>query len=97
MPRLSYGAKLMPNFTEELVGFALESFLTQIGFPFVRFSIEPFSRSEERWLGADARLHSNLRGFRPFYMQFKRPEGYLAHSQSKVVKDRRSVASVKVV
>lgn len=83
--------KLTANFTEDVVGFALESFLTQIGFPFLRFSIEPFSRSKERWLGADARLHSNLRGFRPFYMQFKRPEGYPDHSRSKVITDRKSL------
>jgi hypothetical protein len=72
-----------------VVGFALESFLTLLSFPRQRFSIEPFSRAKERWLGADARL-TKVRGFRPFYMQFKRPSAYPDYSASKIVKDRKS-------
>jgi hypothetical protein len=66
--------RLDADYTEDVVGFALESFLTLLSFPRHRFSIEPFSRAKERWLGADARLFSHrITGFRPFYMQFKRP------------------------
>jgi hypothetical protein len=83
--------KIDANFTEEIVGFALESFLTLVSFPRPRFSIEPFSRGRERWLGADARMHSAVRGFRPFYMQFKRPAAYPNTSTSKIIKNRKSL------
>jgi hypothetical protein len=83
------GLRIDANYTEDVVGFALESFLTMLSFPRHRFSIEPFSRSKERWLGADARLHRRIRGFRPFYMQFKRPAAYPDFSTSKIVTDRR--------
>lgn len=83
------GLRIDANYTEDVVGFALESFLTLINFPSYRFSIEPFSRSKERWLGADARIHRNICGFRPFYMQFKRPAAYPDTSISKIVIDRR--------
>ena len=85
------GLRIDANYTEDVVGFALESFLTLLSFPRRRFSIEPFSRGKERWLGADARLHGRIRGFRPFYMQFKRPAAYPDFSTSKVVSDRRKV------
>lgn len=83
------GLRIDANYTEDVVGFALESFLTLLTFPRQRFSIEPFSRGKERWLGADARLHGRIRGFRPFYMQFKRPTAYPDFSTSKIVTDRR--------
>lgn len=83
--------RLDADYTEELVGFALESFLALLSFPVQRFSIEPFSRRKERWLGADARLIGTMRGFRPFYMQFKRPAAYPDHSTSKIIKDRKGL------
>lgn len=83
------GHRIDADYTEDVVGFALESFLTLLSFPRQRFSIEPFSRSKERWLGADARLHRRIRGFRPFYMQFKRPGAYPDFSTSKIITDRR--------
>ncbi|KZB67197.1 hypothetical protein [Thalassospira sp. MCCC 1A02491] len=79
------------NFTEDVVGFALESFLTAMSFPSLRFTIEPFSRDKERWLGADARLHSRISGFRPFYMQFKRPSAYPDFSTAGIIKDRKNL------
>jgi hypothetical protein len=86
---MGQGHRIDANYTEDVVGFALESFLTLLSFPRQRFSIEPFSRGKERWLGADARLHSRIRGFRPFYMQFKRPAAYPDFSTSKIILDRR--------
>ena len=86
---MRHGLRIDANYTEDVVGFALESFLTLLSFPRQRFSIEPFSRGKERWLGADARLHSRIRGFRPFYMQFKRPAAYPDFSTSKIIIDRR--------
>ncbi len=85
------GLRIDANFTEDVVGFALESFLTLLSFPLHRFSIEPFSRKKERWLGADARIHAEIQGFRPFYMQFKRPAAYPDFSTSKIISDRRKV------
>lgn len=79
---------LGPNYTEDTVGFALESFLSLLSFPRRRFSIEPFSRGNERWLGADARLEGRVKSFKPFYMQFKRPFAYAGHSKSRIIKDR---------
>lgn len=86
-----HGNRVVANFTEEVVGFALESYLSLISFPVQRFSIEPFSQADERWLGADARLHSSIRGFLPFYMQFKRPSAYPDFSTSKIIKGRKSL------
>ena len=63
--------RIDPDFTEEVVGMALDAFLATMCFPRQRFSIEPLSRSVERWLGADAVLTSGIRGFRPFYMTEK--------------------------
>jgi hypothetical protein len=83
------GLRIDADYTEDVVGLGLESFLSVCSFPRQRFSIEPFSRSKERWLGADARLHSRIRGFRPFYMQFKRPAAYPDFSSSKIITDRR--------
>ena len=79
---------ISPNYTEDTVGFALESFLSLLSFPRRKFSIEPFSRGNERWLGADARLEGRVKSFKPFYMQFKRPFAYPDHSKAKIVKDR---------
>lgn len=79
------------DFTEDTVGFALESFLAFLSFPHFKFSIEPFSRGRERWLGADARLDGRMRGFKPFYMQFKRPSAYPDTSSAKVVANRKSL------
>jgi len=86
------GLRLDADFTEDMVGFALEAFLAILDFPGCRFTIEPFSRSRERWLGADARLLGNrVQCFRPFYMQFKRPLAYPDYSTSPIVEDRRSL------
>ncbi len=91
---MRHGLRIDANYTEDVVGFALESFLTLMSFPRQRFSIEPFSRGKERWLGADARLHGRISGFRPFYMQFKRPAAYPDFSASKIVADRRKAGLI---
>ena len=83
--------RLDADFTEDTVGLALESFLTLLSFPRFNFSIEPFSRGRERWLGADARLNGKLKSFKPFYMQFKRPSGYPDTSTAKIITDRKSL------
>ena len=85
------GLKQTANFTEEAVGLVLESYLTILGFPFRGYSIEPFSTSKERWVGADARLRRGIKGITPFYMQFKRPEAYPCESRAKIVADRKSL------
>lgn len=83
--------RLDADFTEDTVGFALESFLSLLSFPRMKFSIEPFSRGRERWLGADARLDGHMTGFKPFYMQFKRPSAYPDTSTAKVITDRNAL------
>ncbi len=89
--RSANSRRIDADYTEDIVGFALESFLTLLSFPRHRFSIEPFSRAKERWLGADARLYSDIRGFRPFYMQFKRPFAYPDYSTAGIIKDRKTL------
>jgi|SRR6218665_336972 len=83
--------RLDADFTEDTVGFALENFLALLSFPCFRFSIEPFSRRLERELGADARLEGRMAGFKPFYMQFKRPSAYPYVSTAKIIDDRKSL------
>ncbi|EPG3432136.1 hypothetical protein N0807_27220 [Pseudomonas aeruginosa] len=83
--------RLDADFTEDTVGFALESFLSMLSFPRMKFSIEPFSRGRERWLGADARLNGHIAGFKPFYMQFKRPSAYPDTSTAKIITDRKTL------
>jgi len=83
--------RLDANFTEDTVGFALEAFLSILSFPTLKFSIEPFSRAREHWLGADARLLGRIAGFRPFYMQFKRPTAYPDHSAARIIRDRKKL------
>ncbi len=84
-----HSLRMDADFTEDTVGFALESLLTLLSFPRYRFSIEPFSRARERWLGADARLLGKLKSFKPFYMQFKRPSAYPDYSSSRIISDRQ--------
>lgn len=74
-----------------MVGFAIEALLSISTFPFLRYTIEPFSRSKERWLGADARIHGHIQGFRPLYMQFKRPSAYPDVSRSGIILDREEL------
>jgi hypothetical protein len=85
------GYRSLANYNEDLVGFALESFLTFISFPRFRYSIEPFSTKRERWLGADARLHARIAGFAPLYMQFKRPTAYDEQSGSRYIRERKKL------
>lgn len=88
--RRQQGSRIDADYTEDVVGMALESFLAISSFPFFRYSIEPFSRKAEHSHGADALLHSKIKGFRPFYMQFKRPSAYPDFSLAKVVIDRKA-------
>jgi len=79
-----------PNFTEDTVALAVEHYLSLLSFPLHRFSVELISRRKERWLGADARLiGNNIKSFKPFYMQFKRPLAYSHSSRSRIVSDRQ--------
>lgn len=91
MAQRACGLQLVANYTEDVVGFALESYLATLYFPEQRFTIEPFSRARERWLGADARLWDAAGAFKPFYMQFKRPTAYPSTSRSAIIKDRNAL------
>lgn len=82
------GLRLEADFTEDTVALALESFLAVATFPWLRFTIEPLSADAERRLGADARLLGQAVGFRPFYMQFKRPSAYPSTSRSRIIRGR---------
>lgn len=84
--------EIVSDFTEDTIAIAIESFLTLMSFPRQRFTIQPFSHTKERRFGADARLEGKrIRGFRPFYMQFKKPSAYPDISHSKIVKERKAM------
>ena len=85
------GLLQVSNFTEDAVAMAIDSFLSIASFPNLRYSVEPFSRSKERWLGADARVLDQITGIKPFYMQFKRPYAYPSSSKSRIILDRKNM------
>ncbi|MBG9565628.1 hypothetical protein [Brevibacillus agri] len=89
--RSNKGNLLEADYTEDVVGFALDSFLTVANLFSYRVTIEPFSRGRERWLGADARIVNEITGFKPFYMQFKRPAAYPDYSPSDIIKTRKKL------
>lgn len=91
-PSKKQGNRLETNYTEDVVGIALDSFLSIANFPRLNVTIEPFSKGEERWLGADARIVNEISGFKPFYMQFKRPSAYPDFSTSSIIKHRKSLS-----
>ena len=41
--------------------------------------------------GADGRLVGRMKGFKPFYMQFKRPSAYPDYSTSRIISDRKAI------
>ena len=86
------GNQLIPDFVEDTVSTALQFYLTMISWPLGRFTVVPFSKSDERIVGSDARIMDlRKRTFLPFYMQFKRPFGYLDKSSSKIIKTRKKL------
>jgi len=80
------------EYSEDTVAIAIDSFLTALTFPFTRFSLELFTKTQERRMGADARLISHRGGFLPIYMQFKRPSAYPEDSRSSIIRDRKDLA-----
>ncbi len=83
---------LVPNYPEDLVALLLQSHLSLLGFPVSNYQFTPVTRQQERHLGYDASV--KLDTFM-FYMQFKRPYGWLKNAESDIVKDRR-IASKKI-
>jgi hypothetical protein len=79
------------DFSEDTVSITIGTYLDVLSFPRLSFSVEPFFRNEERWLGADARLFDHVRHIYPFYMQFKRPQAYPDASRAKIIKERKDL------
>lgn len=80
---------ITPDFTEDLVGFMIQSMLTIVRFPRAPFALVPLSKRDEIIYGADALIDS----ISPLYIQFKRSFAYPDFSTSKIIKDRRSLKS----
>lgn len=78
---------LVPDFTEELVGFMIQMMLTIGKFPRAPFALIPISKKEERIFGADAKIEA----IAPLYIQFKRSFGFLGSSRSQIIKDRQNL------
>jgi hypothetical protein len=79
--------QIIPDFTEELVGFMIQMMLTITRFPRAPFAFIPLSKKEERFLGADARIDS----ISPVYLQFKRSFAYPSDSNAGFLKDRTNL------
>lgn len=76
---------IIPDFTEDIVGFMIQSMLTIIRFPRAPFALVPLSKKDEVIFGADARIDS----ISPIYIQFKRSFAYPDSSSSSIIKDRK--------
>src|SRR5690606_26947185 len=84
---MSKSNQIIPDFTEDLVGFMVQSMLTITHFPRAPFAMVPLSKSEERIYGADVRIDS----ISPIYIQFKRSLSYPDYSTAKFIKDRKAL------
>lgn len=78
---------IIPDFTEDIVGFMIQSMLTITRFPRAPFALVPLSKKDEVIYGSDARIDS----VSPIYIQFKRSFAYPDHSSSKIIKDRKKL------
>jgi hypothetical protein len=76
---------ITPDFTEEIVGFMIQSMLTITRFPRAPFALVPLSKKDEVIYGADAFIDS----INPIYIQFKRTFAYPDFSKSQIIKDRK--------
>lgn len=76
-----------PDFTEDIVGFMIQSMLTIVRFPRAPFALVPLSKRDEVIYGADAYIDS----INPIYIQFKRSFAYPDMSSSKIIRDRKSL------
>lgn len=84
---MSKSNHIIPDFTEDLVSFMVQSMLTITRFPRAPFAMVPLSKSEERIYGADVRIDS----INPVYIQFKRSFAYPDYSTAKFIKDRKAL------
>ncbi len=78
---------ITPDFTEDLVGFMIQSMLTITRFPRAPFALVPLSKKDEVIYGADAMIDS----VSPLYIQFKRSFAYPDNSPSSIIKDRKKL------
>ncbi|MBO0940061.1 hypothetical protein J2I47_26185, partial [Fibrella sp. HMF5335] len=78
---------ITPDFTEDIVGFMIQSLLTVTRFPRAPFALVPLSKKDEVVYGADALIESIC----PIYIQFKRSLAYPDYSSSSIIKDRRNL------
>lgn len=78
---------IVPDFTEDLVGFMIQSMLTITRFPKAPFALVPLSKKDEVIYGADALIDS----VSPIYIQFKRSFAYPDSSTSSIIKDRKKL------
>jgi hypothetical protein len=79
--------QIIPDFTEDLVGFMVQSMLTIAHFPRAPFAMVPLSKTQERINGADVKIES----ISPIYIQFKRSLAYPDFSTAQFIKDRKAL------
>jgi hypothetical protein len=78
---------ITPDFTEDIVGFMIQSMLTIVRFPRAPFALVPMSKKDEIIYGADALIDT----ISPIYIQFKRSFAYPDNSSSSIIKDRKKL------
>lgn len=78
---------IVPDFTEDIVGFMIQSMLTITRFPKAPFALVPLSKKDEVIYGADALIDA----VSPLYIQFKRSFAYPDSSTSNIIKDRKKL------
>ena len=78
---------ITPDFTEDIVGFMIQSMLTITRFPRAPFALVPLSKKDEVIYGADALIDS----ISPIDIQFKRSFAYPDNSSSSIIKDRKKL------
>lgn len=79
--------QIIPDFTEDLVAFMVQTMLTITRFPRAPFAMIPLSKKEERIFGADVKIES----IAPLYIQFKRSLAYPDFSTAGFLKDRKNL------
>lgn len=87
MAKTSKSNRIVPDFTEDLVGFMIQMILTITRFPRAPFALIPLSKKDERSYGADAKIDS----IAPLYLQFKRSFAYPDYSSASFLKERKKM------
>jgi|GEM_PF-557603 len=80
------------SYSEELVEMAFDAFFSMICYPLFGTTIETFSRKHAKWLDYDEVCEDEIAGFKPFYLQFRKPFMYEDSSSATIVRQRKKLS-----